>query len=78
MPSLSSLCSVDKTMINECRAVAGKNIVKGNRNTRSTTFPCATLPTTNLKWPHLRLNPGRSGGKQVINGLRYGNYRKMY
>jgi hypothetical protein len=36
------------------------------------TFPCATLPTTNLLWPDPGSNPGLSGGKPVTNRLRYG------
>jgi hypothetical protein len=53
----------------ECEAVGGMRIGRGNRSTRRKP---ATLSTTNPTWPDPGLNPGRRGRKSATNRLSYG------
>jgi hypothetical protein len=55
----------------ECEAVAGMRIGRGNRSTREKTCQSATLCTTNPTRRDLGSNWGRRGGKPATNRLSY-------
>jgi hypothetical protein len=54
----------------ECEAVGGMRIGRGNRSTRRKPAR-ATLSTTNPTWFDSGSNPGRHGGKPATNRLSY-------
>jgi hypothetical protein len=65
----------------ECAAVGGMRIGRGNRNTRRKPAPnientCEKTPApvpVHLTWSHLQLNPSLCSEKPASNPLSYGN-----
>jgi hypothetical protein len=68
---------IDDDDDDECGAVGGIRIGRGNHSTREKTCPSVTLSTTNPTSPGLGSNPGRRGGKPVINRLSYGTAKAL-
>jgi hypothetical protein len=66
---LTGLLYQPRMIDDECGAVGGMRIGKGNRSTRR---KLTTLSTANPTWPEMGSNPGRRGGKPAINRLSYG------
>jgi hypothetical protein len=57
----------------DCGAVGGVRIGRGNRSTRRKPAPVPVRPPQiNPTWPDRDSNPGRSGGKPATNRLSYG------
>jgi hypothetical protein len=56
----------------DCGAIGGMKIGRGNRSTRKKTCPSATLSTTNPAWLDTGSISGRRGGKPATNRLSYG------
>jgi hypothetical protein len=56
----------------ECGAVGGMRIARGNRSTRRKPAPVPLVPPKNPTRPDLGSNPGRRGGKPASNRLSYG------
>jgi hypothetical protein len=59
-------------MIDECGAVGGMRIGKGNRKYSEKTSPNSTSSTTNPTWPDLGPIPARRSGKPATDRLSYG------
>jgi hypothetical protein len=67
---LTGLFYQPRMMDDECRAVGGMRIARGNRSTRRKSAPMSLCPPQN---PHdLGSNRGRRCGKPVTNRLSYG------
>jgi hypothetical protein len=67
---VSKLFGVDDRIINECGAVGGVRIGRGNHSTTSS--------TTNPTWLGLGSNPDRRGWKSTTKSLSYGTAYYYY
>jgi hypothetical protein len=65
---LTGLLYQPQMIDDECGAVGGMRIGRGNQITQRKPAPLPLHPT----WPDLGLNPGRHGGKQAPKRLSYG------
>jgi hypothetical protein len=69
---LTGLLYQSRMINDECGAVGGIRLGRGNRSTRRKPALSDTLPTTNATWTEMVSNPCRRGGKPATNRLSYG------